>query len=69
MSKIVSDEFRKALPHLIEAARAAGVNTKEFEIVSGGISATCHVVHLGEKLLQALDALDNHNRGEADETV
>lgn len=69
MGKIVSDEFRKALPRLIEVARAAGANTKEFEIVSGGFSATCHIVHLGEKLLQALNELDNHSRGEADETV
>lgn len=55
--KIVSDDFRKALPRLIACAEKWDENTTGFEYETG-IKATSHVKHLGNKLMEALNEIE-----------
>ena len=57
MSKIVSDDFRAVLPNLVEFDEECRDNTAYFELKTG-VSACSHIKHLGDKLIEALDKLD-----------
>lgn len=60
MSKIVSEEFKLALPRLASFAGECRENTAYFEFKTG-VSACSHIKHLAEKLIEALDEIEKYN--------
>lgn len=63
MKKLVSDDFRKALPKLVACAEKWNMNTIGFEYETG-CKATAHVKHLGSKLIEALNEIERLSKNE-----